>query len=347
VIADSGLINWYEGPVSLLQCATEFGAGRDPAVVDALVESFLSFPGVRMIRRDTDPASDRTEASFVIDSSIAPEAAFRAFVEARERIDVTRSTAPLKPTGAVEVMAFVPLGDATMEGVTALAHKLGARVARELEIPVYYCGTAALRPERRDLDTQRRDEEGLRSALGASDVEREPDAGPDRPHKTAGLSVIGARRLRLRYNIELKTGDVDVARHIAQRLREHEGGLPGIRALAGLRESAAGPGETRPVGTKPDETKSGDSRQGSPSSIGPRAREGAQVRLTVADYTQVGLIRIYEEIERLAQERRVEIASSQLVGLVPRAALPPGTAERTRLLGFDPERQLVEEFLAR
>lgn len=306
--------------MSLLQCALELGAGRDPAVVDALVDSFLSFQGTRVIRRDADLSADRTEASFVLDSSVAPEAAFRAFVEACERIDITRSASKLPSTGAVEVLAFVPLGDATMEGATALAHKLGARVGRELEIPVYFFGRAAMRPERRDLDMLRRDDEGLRAQLGQSDVEREPDQGPQRPHKTAGLSAIGARRLRLAYNVDLSSDDEAVAEHIAHRVREHEGGLPGIHARPGTRSAGD------------------DAGQGA---------KNAQVRVSIADYTQVGLIRVYEEIERLAGERGIEVASSELVGLVPKAALPPGTAERTKLLGFDPEMQFLEEFLTR
>jgi glutamate formiminotransferase len=109
--------------------------------------------------------------------------------------------------------------------------------------------------------------------------------------------------------VELASDDGALAEEIARRVAQ----LPGVEAQAGRREGAG----------------------------------LVQVRVRLADHSQVGLVRVYEEIERAARERGVEAGASELTGLVPRAALPPGTLARTRLRGFDARRQLVEEILGR
>jgi glutamate formiminotransferase len=71
----------------------------------------------------------------------------------------------------------------------------------------------------------------------------------------------------------------------------------------------------------------------------------AQVSMNVCDFRSTGLERVYAEVEKLARAAGVEILESELVGLAPRAALPAGAADRIRLRGFDPKKQIIEELL--
>jgi glutamate formiminotransferase len=139
-----------------------------------------------------------------------------------------------------------------------------------------------------------------------------PDAGPNRIHPTAGATAIGARFFLIAFNVNLETKDVQVAKDIAKKVREKDGGLPGIKAM----------------GFHLDDV------------------ELSQVSMNVCNFQATGLLRVYEEIEREARARGVAIRESELVGLAPRAALPPGVPERIRLRGFDPAQQIIEERIA-
>ena len=120
---------------------------------------------------------------------------------------------------------------------------------------------------------------------------------------------MGARPFLIAYNVNLETADVEVAAEIAARIRERDGGLPGIRAMGVALEE----------------------------------RGIAQVSMNVCDHGRTGLVRVFQEIETLAAACGVAVRESELVGLAPRAALPDGVAERIRLAGFHPAEQILEE----
>ena len=124
--------------------------------------------------------------------------------------------------------------------------------------------------------------------------------------------MIGARFFLIAFNVNLETIDVQVAKDIAKKIREKDGGFLGIKAM----------------GFFLDDLKC------------------AQVSMNVCNYEATGLLRVYQEIEKLARERGVAIRESELVGLAPRAALPAGVAQKIRLRDFDPKKQIIEELIA-
>jgi len=118
---------------------------------------------------------------------------------------------------------------------------------------------------------------------------REPGWQPDngnRPHESAGAVAIGARDLLIAFNVELETGDVELARSIARKMREKTGGLERLRAL----------GLTR----------------------GPDA---VQVSFNITDFQATPVYRVVELVRALAAEEGVEVRRSELIGLIPRRAL--------------------------
>jgi glutamate formiminotransferase len=145
----------------------------------------------------------------------------------------------------------------------------------------------------------------------ATDPERAPDRGAPRLHPSAGATVIGARRFLIAFNVNLESAHVQLAKEIAKRIREKDGGLPGIKAMGFFLNDL----------------------------------QCAQVSMNVCDFERTGLARVFDEIAQLAAERGVAIRESELVGLAPRAALGDSTAAHVRLRGFDPKRQIVEELL--
>ncbi len=300
-------------PMSLVECVPNFSEGRRPEVVEEILASIRSVPGVKLIDWSLDASHNRSVVTFVGSADDAREAAFRAIAKARDLIDLTRHTGEHPRIGATDVVPFVPLEGGAMQQCIDAAWRLGERVGRELEIPVYYYEAAAKRPDRKNLPDIRKGQfEGLREELGKV-ASREPDAGPkDAIHPTAGATVIGARTFLIAFNVYLDTENVQVAKDIAKKIRERDGGLPGIKAMGFEIES-------------------------------PRC---AQVSMNVCNYEATGLLRVYTEIEREARSRGVAIRESELVGLAPRAALSPETAAKIKLARFDAKKQIIEELIA-
>lgn len=297
--------------MSLVECVPNFSEGRRPEVVDRIVAAIAAAPGVRVIDRSMDSGHNRAVITFVGSDLHVGEAAFRGIRQARDEIDLRTHQGEHPRIGASDVVPFVPVTGVGIERCVAIAHALGERVARELEIPVYFYEAAALQPGRKNLpDVRNIGFEKLRDAVGA-DPARLPDRGPARLHPSAGATVIGARPFLIAFNVNLETTDVAVAKEIAKRIRERDGGLPGIKAMGFFLDDL----------------------------------RCAQVSMNVCDFERTGLVRVFEEIARLAGERGVKIRESELVGLAPRAALGDGVAARVALRGFDPKRQIVEELI--
>lgn len=294
----------------MIECVPNFSAGRDPRVAEDLQAAIRSVAGVRLLGWHADPDHNRSVATFVGTPEVVVEAARRAITRAADLIDVSAHQGVHPRLGATDVCPFVPLGAEGMPTCIDLAHALGARIGRELDLPVYYYGEAARVPERRALPNVRRGGyEGLRESLG-HDPARRPDAGPDRLHPRAGAVAIGARTFLVAFNVNLASEDLELARSIARAVRESSGGLPGIRAL-GL-----------PL----------------------ERRNCVQVSLNLCQPERTGLVQVFEHVERLARAAGVVIRESELVGLAPRFALDE-TVARAVGLCFEPARCVLEDAL--
>lgn len=301
----------------VIECVPNFSEGRDRAVCDAIRQAIESAGAeVRFLDLEMDTNHHRSVFTFVGSAPAAmEEAAVRAAAEAQKRIDLTKHSGEHPRMGAMDVCPFVPIAEVSMQECIALARATGRRLGEKLGIPVFLYGNAAVRPERRDLSairTRQRQFEQLRELIGREDAFT-PDFGPARIHPTAGCTAVGAREPLIAYNINLDSADVALAKSIARAIRERDGGLPGIKALGMMMDSTG----------------------------------RAQVSMNVCDYKVTSLWRVYREVERRAGEAGVRVHSSEVVGLLPQAALEPGWVEELRLDagGFDPARQIIERRL--
>ncbi len=203
----------------VVECVPNFSEGRDLAKMRQITDAMESVRGVKLL--DVDPGADtnRTVVTFVGDPDSVVEAAFRGIATAAKLIDMRQQTGAHPRMGACDVCPFIPVEGVSMDECAELARRLGERVGRELEIPVYLYEHAASRPERRNLAVVRKGEyEGLEKKL--QDPAWQPDFGPVRFNPGFGALITGAREFLIAYNIDLNSTDKAHASDIAMELRE-------------------------------------------------------------------------------------------------------------------------------
>jgi glutamate formiminotransferase / formiminotetrahydrofolate cyclodeaminase len=293
-------------PTPLIECIPNFSEARRPEVVEAILAAIAS-AGVTVLDHHSDSDHNRTVITYVGDPRSVEEAAFQGIKKAAELIDLNQQTGTHPRIGATDVVPFVPISAVTMETCVAIARRLGERVGNELNIPVYLYEEAATRPERVNLENIRRGQyEGLRAEIGTH-PERKPDFGPS-TLGPAGATVIGARHPLIAYNVYLNTGDVNIAKAIAKKIRASSGGMPSVKALGMLVEGMA------------------------------------QVSMNLTNFRQTSVVRAVEAIRLEARLVNVEIHHSELVGLIPQEALIDSAVTALQLEGFQPE-QILEHRL--
>jgi glutamate formiminotransferase len=291
---------------SWIECVPNISEGRDTSCVDALEGALAAVPGTLVLHRTSDIDHNRSVITFIAHSGTVVEAALRLAAKTVELIDLNRHRGVHPRLGALDVLPFVPLQGATLEQCIALAHDAGARIWAELAIPVYFYEAAALRADRVKLENVRRGQfEGLRAAV-LTDQSRRPDLGGPPLHPTAGAVIVGARKILIAYNINLKSTDLGVAKSIARRIRASTGGFPSVKAL-GLQLASRGL---------------------------------VQVAMNFTDFEKTPLHVVYSEVCRLAAEYGVDIEESELIGLMPRKALEMAAAGLLKLSQFDSQRVL-------
>ncbi len=203
----------------VVECVPNFSEGRDMARMRQITDAIESVSGVKLMDVDAGADTNRSVVTFVGDPEDVLEAAFRGIAAAARLIDMRRHTGAHPRMGACDVCPFIPVEGVSMDDCAELARRLGERVGKELEIPVYLYEHAASRPARRNLAVVRKGEyEGLEKKL--QDPEWKPDFGPARFNPGFGALITGAREFLIAYNITLNSTDKAHATDIALELRE-------------------------------------------------------------------------------------------------------------------------------
>jgi glutamate formiminotransferase/glutamate formiminotransferase/formiminotetrahydrofolate cyclodeaminase len=268
------------------------------AVIEAAIGGVR---GALVLHRTSDADHNRSVITFAGSASAVVDAAVNAAAVARDLIDLTQHRGVHPRVGALDVLPFVPLAGATMDDCVALAREAAERIWTELAIPVYFYQAAALRPDRVRLEDVRRGQfEGLREQ-SIIDESKAPDLGGPGLHPSAGAVIVGARKILIAYNINLRSSNLALAKEIARAIRASSGGFPAVKAL-GL------PLESRGL---------------------------VQVSMNLTDFEQTPLHAVFNEVARLAARHAVEIEESELIGLLPRKAMEMAFAHWLKLPAFD------------
>ncbi len=295
----------------IVECVPNFSEGRNEQTVDALITAIRSVPGVLVLDRQSDPDHNRSVLTFAGPPEPVADAAFRAAEEALHRIDLTTQRGEHPRIGATDVIPFVPIRGVTMEDCVHLARSVGRRLAEELHIPVFLYEHAATAPFRTRIEDIRREgPEGLAERMRL-DPKWVPDFGDAKLHRTAGATIVGARRPLIAYNVNLASADVDLAKVIAQTVRASDGGLPSVKALG----------------------------------IALKSRGCAQVTMNLTNYEETPVHAAFEAVKAEAAKRGVSVRSSEVVGLIPEAAVAQIAGHYLQLENFKPD-QVLEARLA-
>ena len=267
----------------------------------ALVNAVESVPGVWLLDHTMDRDHHRSVLSFAGEPDAVVEAASRTIRVATDLIDLRKHKGVHPRVGATDVVPFVPLRGTTMQDCIHLAKRLGQWVGTELEIPVFLYEQAALHRDHSSLESVRRGGlQGLAFRM-ASDPDWTPDFGPFRLHKTAGALVIGARPPLIAFNVNLRSTDLSLARSIAKDIRQSNGGLPHLKAIG----------------------------------VELASRQMVQVAMNLTDYIITPLHVAFEAVRARAAKHGVEVAGSEVIGLVPQAALVQAAGQTLALEQFD------------
>ncbi len=295
----------------LIECVPNFSEGRDPAKVDAIIQAMSGVPGVYVLDREMDADHNRCVVTLAGDPEAVAEAAIRGTGRAMELIDMNHHTGAHPRVGATDVIPFIPIEGVSIEDCVALARRVGNEIWKRHRIPIFFYEAAATRPDRVNLENVRRGQfEGLREEM-KKNHDRQPDIGEPKLHPTAGVTVVGARKFLIAYNVNLNTSDISIANKIAKAIRFSSGGLRYVKSMG----------------------------------VELKARNLAQVSINLTDFESTPMHRVYEMVKREAARYGVMPVGSEIVGLVPKKAIEMAADFFLQLENFSPS-QVFENKLS-
>ena len=291
--------------MAIIECIPNVSEGRRPDVVEAIAAAIRAVPGVRLLDHSSDASHNRSVFTMAGDAPAIKTAVLAMYERALPAIDLRTHKGEHPRLGAVDVVPFVPIEGVTMEACVALAKDVAREVAARFGVPVYLYEEASSNPARTNLEDIRRGEfEGLAAKMKTDGWT--PDFGPAAPHESAGASVIGARMPLIAYNINLNTDRLDVAKKIAAAIRHSSGGFRYVKA----------------AGFKLDD------------------RGIVQVSMNLTNYEKTPIFRVFETVKREAERYGVTILESEIVGLIPAAALNATAEFYLQIAGFKADQVL-------
>lgn len=284
----------------LIECVPNISEGRNKNIIHSIAMAIESVSGVQLLNIDTGESAHRTVFTFAGNPEEVVEAAYQMYKTAHELIDMRNHQGEHPRMGAVDVCPLVPIKNISMEEVNSYAVKLAEKVGGELRLPVFLYATSAREEYKKNLAHIRHGEyEGLARKL--KQEKWQPDYGPSELLSEFGITAIGARNFLIAYNVNLNTDSVKIATEIARDIRE-SGRV--VRVEDGIKKKILGLCKgVKAIGWFIEEFQC------------------AQVSMNVTDFNACGLYEVYEACKQAAIQYEVELAGSELVGLIPRQAL--------------------------
>jgi glutamate formiminotransferase len=271
--------------VCVIECVPNFSTS-DTKVVESIINEVRNTSNAFLLDYTFDDYYNRLVVSFVGDKKSVLEAALKASFKAIELIDMRKHKGQHPRIGAVDVVPFIPIRNATMEECVQLAKEFGETLANKCNVPVYLYGEAATSPERKDLDWIR-EGEYERLAEMIVKLERKPDFGPAAPHPTAGATITGARKVMAGFNVNIGTSDLSVAKKIAKALHAKKGGFSTVKAMAAYIPE----------------------------------KNITQIGMSISDFEKTPLYRVFEMIKIECERYNVPIVGAEFCGMAPLKAI--------------------------
>jgi glutamate formiminotransferase len=286
----------------IVECVPNFSEGRDLKIINAIFDAAKAIKSVGVFELEYNKDHNRCLFTIVGEPDDVLASVFESIKTATKLIDMEKHVGEHPRIGATDVVPFVPVSGVSMEECVELAKKLGKKVGEELGIPVFLYEEAATRPENRNLaDVRKGEYEGLKVKMNT------PDFGPAKMHPTAGAVVIGARKYLVAFNVNLDTTDIEIAKKIAKKIREKDGGLPGVKALGFLVDGKA------------------------------------QVSMNLVDYKKTNFDEAYRAVTAEAEKLGVKIKSSEIYGMIPLESLVGAVKNTFKVENFKSDQVLEKK----
>lgn len=289
----------------IIECVPNFSEGRDPAKIEKIVGPFRGKDSVKLLDYQRDEDHNRSVVTVVGEPDGLKKAVIEAVGIAIEVIDMRTHQGQHPRMGAVDVVPFIPVKKVSVKEAVTFSQQVAKEISKRYRLPVFLYEASATQPERRNLATIRKGQfEAMADKL--KDPDWAPDFGPSKIHPSAGVTAVGARMPLVAYNVNLETDRLEIADSIAKKVRHIDGGLRYCKAMG----------------------------------IALTDRGMVQVSMNMTDYTKTALYRVFELIRIEARRFGVNIAGSEIVGLVPMEALVDSAAYYLGLENFSMEQVL-------
>lgn len=294
----------------IMECVPNFSEGRDHEKIEKIVNPFRCKEGVKLLDYSNDEDHNRMVVTVVGEPKALKEALLEAIAVAVKEIDLTKHEGQHPRMGAVDVVPFIPIKGCDTEEAIALSKETGEEIAKRFNIPVFLYEKSATSPARENLANIRKGQfEGMEEKIKLP--EWKPDFGPAERHPTAGTVAVGARMPLVAYNINLNTPDLNIATSIAKRIRFIGGGLRFCKAMG----------------------------------VDLHDRGITQVSINMTDFTRTHLYQAMEMVRYEAKRYGVSIVGSEIIGLVPMAALIDTAEYYLGLEGFSADQVLESRIM--
>lgn len=271
----------------IIECVPNFSEGRDLEKVEKIVDCFRGKKGIKLLDYTSDPDHNRSVVTIIGEPEYLCDVMVEAIGKAIELIDMTKHQGQHPRMGCVDVIPFIPIKGVTVEEADALAKETAKIAAEKFGQPFFLYENSATAPHRQNLATVRKGQfEGMAEKM--LDQEKwKPDFGPTTIHPTGGVTAIGARMPLVAFNVNLDTPNLEIAKKIADKVRNIRGGFHYCKAMGVMLED----------------------------------RNLAQVSMNLTDYTKTSIYTVFETIRMEAKRYGVNVVGSEVIGLVPLQAL--------------------------
>lgn len=280
----------------IIECVINISEGKDATIIEKIIAPLKKQAHVLLMNVESDATYHRTVISLLGEAQSLGPVVLKLCERAIDLIDMREQHGVHPRIGAVDVVPFIPIHNATMDDCIILATTVGSALASSRNIPVFLYDQAAINPAYYHLSALRKvGFEGLHQALTSNQLI--PDYGPTYSHPKAGAVAIGARNPLIAYNIDIQSSDVRIAQAIAKKIRYSSGGLLGIKALG----------------------------------VYIHQSNTTQVTINITNYKQTSIQCVFDAVVRLAQELDTYVVGSEIIGLIPKDALKEITKEHLML----------------
>lgn len=297
--------------VKLLECVPNYSEGRDLAKVEKIVDCFRGKAGVKLLDYSSDKDHNRTVVTVIGEPEPLVSAVVESVGRALELIDMTKHEGQHPRMGAVDVIPFIPVKNATVEDADAAAKAAAKEASEKFGQPFFLYEQSATAPHRANLSDIRKGQfEGMAEKMKDKSLWK-PDFGPETIHPTGGVTAIGARPPLVAYNVNLATDNLEIARSIVKAVRYINGGFRCCKAM--------------PVALE--------------------ERGIVQVSMNLTDFSKTAIYRVFEAVKTEARRWGVNVIGSEIVGLVPMQALTDCAEYYLQLENFSAEQVLESRLI--